>query len=141
MTYLLDVNVLLALADSMHLHHEAAHHWFAITGSPAWSTCPMTENGFVRVASHTSYPNRPGDVVVVLNILRQFCTHPGHNFWPDIASLHDLSPLALFSHHHLTDVYLLSLAVQYGGKLATFDHHIPSAALKDGSAAVEIIAS
>ena len=49
--YLLDVNVLLALCDPMHVHHEAAHRWFAEKGSQAWATCPITENGFVRIAS------------------------------------------------------------------------------------------
>ena len=33
--YLLDVNVLLALSDPMHIHHEAAHRWFAAKGQAA----------------------------------------------------------------------------------------------------------
>ncbi len=56
--YLLDVNVLLALSDPMHIHHEAAHRWFAAKGQSAWATSPITENGFVRIASHPNYPNR-----------------------------------------------------------------------------------
>ena len=28
MTYLLDVNVLIALIDPTHVSHDAAHHWF-----------------------------------------------------------------------------------------------------------------
>jgi uncharacterized protein len=55
-TYLLDVNLLLALTDPMHVHHEQAHRWFASKGDLSWATCPLTENGFVRVASHPSYP-------------------------------------------------------------------------------------
>jgi hypothetical protein len=31
-TYLLDVNLLLALSDPMHVHHEVAHRWFADAG-------------------------------------------------------------------------------------------------------------
>lgn len=46
-TYLLDVNVLLAINDPMHIHHEAAYHWSAATGRVAWASCPRTENGFV----------------------------------------------------------------------------------------------
>jgi hypothetical protein len=34
--YLLDVNLLLALSDPMHVHHEIAHRWFADTGGQAW---------------------------------------------------------------------------------------------------------
>ncbi|MDO9124550.1 MAG: VapC toxin family PIN domain ribonuclease, partial [Deltaproteobacteria bacterium] len=60
-TYLLDVNLLLALSDPMHIHHELAHRWFAEKGHQAWATCPLTENGFIRIASHPNYPNRPGD--------------------------------------------------------------------------------
>jgi predicted nucleic acid-binding protein len=63
--YLLDVNVLLALCDPLHVHHAAAHRWFAAVGRFAWATCPITENGFVRIAAHRSYPNRPGDAAVV----------------------------------------------------------------------------
>jgi predicted nucleic acid-binding protein len=39
--YLLDVNLLLALSDPIHVHHEAAHHWFGQTGRQAWATCPL----------------------------------------------------------------------------------------------------
>ncbi len=60
--YLLDINLLLALTDPMHVHHELSHQWFAKKGRKGWATCPLTENGFVRIASHPKYPNRPGDV-------------------------------------------------------------------------------
>ncbi|MBP1742910.1 MAG: domain protein family protein, partial [Deltaproteobacteria bacterium] len=64
--YLLDINLLLALSDPMHIHHPLAHRWFAEKGQHAWATCPLTENGFIRIASHPNYPNRPGDVTAVL---------------------------------------------------------------------------
>ena len=79
-TYLLDVNLLLALTDPMHVHHDIAHQWFARIGRQSWSTCPMTENGFVRSVSHPNYPNRPGDVGAVLAILSRFCTLASHQF-------------------------------------------------------------
>jgi hypothetical protein len=41
-TYLLDVNVLLALSDPMHIHHEAAHRWFAL---PRSANCPHGHPG------------------------------------------------------------------------------------------------
>ncbi len=52
-TYLLDVNLLLALSDPMHFHHNSAHRWLAEKVQRAWATCPLTENGFIRIASHT----------------------------------------------------------------------------------------
>jgi uncharacterized protein len=139
-TYLLDVNVLLALSDPMHVNHEAAHRWFADKGQSAWATCPITENRFVRIASHPNYPNRPGDVSVVLAILRQFCAAKGHYFWvADLSIREFLQPSALITYSQITDVFLLSLAVHRGGKLATFDQRIATVAVQGGSEALELI--
>ncbi len=139
-TYLLDVNVLLALSDPMHIHHEAAHRWFAVKGQSAWATCPITENSFVRIASHPNYPNRPGDVLVVLLILRQFCVMAGHHFWSEDVSIRELlQPNVLIPHSQITDVFLLGLAVHKGGKLATFDQRIFTSAVREGSEALELI--
>jgi toxin-antitoxin system PIN domain toxin len=138
--YLLDVNVLIALSDPMHIHHESAHRWFAREGRKAWATCPLTENAFVRIACHPSYPNRPGDAAAVLNILRGLCIAPGHRFWPDDVSIRDLlDPAAVITHGLITDVYLLGLAVHRKGKLATFDQRIPATAVRGGPDAIELI--
>lgn len=139
-TYLLDVNLLLALSDPMHVHHDIAHQWFALTGSQSWATCPLTENGYVRIASHPGYPNRPGDVGTVLAILRQFCAGSGHQFWAEDVSIRELLvPGVAVTHSHVTDVYLLGLAVHKGGNLATLDSRIPVAAVQGGVEAIEVI--
>jgi len=141
-TYLLDVNLLLALSDPMHIHHESAHRWFAEKGHQAWATCPLTENGFIRIASHPNYPNRPGDVPAVLAILRQFCEAQGHHFWTeDISILQILEPDAIITHVQITDVYLLGLALHKRGKLATLDQRIPVDAIRGGRKAIEVIIS
>jgi toxin-antitoxin system PIN domain toxin len=138
--YLLDVNLLLALTDPMHVHHESAHRWFAEKGRQDWATCPLTENGFIRVASHPTYPNRPGDVPAVLAILRRLCEAPGHHFWTeDISILEILEPDAIIPHSQITDVYLLGLAVHKRGKLATMDQRISVDAVRDGCKAIEFI--
>jgi toxin-antitoxin system PIN domain toxin len=138
--YLLDVNVLLALTDPVHVHHEAAHRWFGTVGRAAWATCPLTENGFVRVLSHPTYPNRPGDVAVVLAILRQFCAAEGHRFWTaDVSIRAVLRPGAVITHTQVTEVFLLGLAVSKGGKLATLDRRISAAAVEDGGDALALI--
>jgi hypothetical protein len=138
--YLLDVNLLLALSDPMHVHHEAAHRWFGEVGRSAWATCPLTENAYLRIASHPSYPNRPGDAAVVLESLRRFCALPEHTFWPEDVSLLDLVlPGATLSHSQVTDVYLLGLAVSKGGKLVTFDRRIPSQVILGGTEALIVI--
>ena len=122
------------------VHHDAAHQWFAEMGSQSWATCPITENGYVRIASHPNYPNRPGDVQAVLAILRQFCMAAGHHFWREDTSVREmLEPNTLITHIQITDLYLLGLAVQHRGKLATFDHRIPTEAVRGGGEALELI--
>lgn len=132
MTYLLDINVLVALFDAAHVHHEPAHRSFAAIGKASWATCPLTENGFVRVISNPSYASvsaTPGEASLRLRI---FCAAPGHVFWPDTPSvtdgtLFDLSKLQ--GHRQITDPYLAGLAHRHRGKLATFDASIPVSAL------------
>lgn len=140
MIYLLDVNVLLALSDPMHTHHKAAHRWFSGKGHTGWATCPIVENGFVRIASHPAYPNRPGDAQAVLQLLRTLCQAGGHTFWPDSESLRFLIPPgSVLSHNQLTDLYLLGLAVANGGKLATFDQGIAAGLVSKGMSSLETL--
>jgi hypothetical protein len=130
---LLDVNILVALFDPDHIHHEVAHDWFAEDGGAAWATCPVTENGFVRVVSHPGYNPSPPRPSVALDRLRKFCSGGNHHFWPGHVSLRDESlfdPSVIASHRQLTDVYLLGLAVTMNGRLATFDRSIPLSAVK-----------
>jgi toxin-antitoxin system PIN domain toxin len=141
---LLDVNVLVALFDPDHVHHDVAHDWFADSGRAGWATCPLTEAGFVRVLSNPAYGGtliRPADLV---DRLRRFCGSGGHIFWPDEASLLDASLFNLSraaSHRQLTDIYLLGLAHRRRGRLATFDRSLPVAAVKGATAAtLEVIA-
>lgn len=139
-TYLLDVNMLLALSDPRHVHHEPAHAWFAQVGSLSWATCPITENGFVRVASNPRYPNRPGNAAAILALLRQFCTLDGHHFWPADVRLQDFLPEnAVVGHNQLTALYLLGLAIHHQGKLATLDQRIPAYLLDQGDGAMELV--
>jgi toxin-antitoxin system PIN domain toxin len=140
--YLLDVNLLIALCDPQHMHHELAHEWFAAKGRPSWATCPITENGFVRVVSHPGYPNSPGRASWTAGVLRAFCSDAGHRFWPDSVSLTDealfrLSPV--LSASQITDVYLLGVAVKHNGALATLDRSIPAACVAGGDRALEVI--
>lgn len=140
-TYLLDVNLLLALSDPMHVHHEPAHRWFVEKGQQGWATCPLTENSFIRIASHPNYPNRPGDVTAVLAIFRRLTEAPGHHFWSeDVGILQILEPAAIITHAQITDIYLLGLAVHKSGKLATLDRRIPADAVRGGRQALELIA-
>src|SRR5450432_4589843 len=86
---LLEVNVLIALFDAEHIHHEMAHDWFADNNRLGWATCPLTENGFLRVLGN---PARGGEITRVPQLmthLRKFCASGHHHFWPDAVSLLD----------------------------------------------------
>jgi uncharacterized protein len=139
--YLLDINLLLALSDPLHIQHEPAHEWFAQKGRKSWATCPLTENGFVRIASHPQYPNRPGDVRTVLDLLKRFCRAREHQFWDEDLSIRDLLQTErILTSAQITDIYLLGLAVHKGGRLATLDRHLPFDAIRGGKGALELIA-
>ncbi|MDP2411930.1 MAG: PIN domain-containing protein [Pseudolabrys sp.] len=132
MRALLDVNVLLALFDPDHPHHTAADLWRTAAHAEGWASCPLTQNGFVRVISAPSY-RRPLPIVEAIHLLRRQLLKPGHVFWPDDISLSDPALFdqgQLVGSNQITDAYLLELAVKNGGRLATFDRGIPVAAVR-----------
>jgi uncharacterized protein len=143
MIYLLDVNVLIALLDAHHVHNASAHRWASSHAKPLkWATCPLVENAFVRITGKASYPNSLGSAMVALKSLKKNCTETNHHFWPDDISLRDEalwnSP-ELLSPTHITDCYLLALAVKNGGKLASFDRQIPAQLVRGGKEALHIL--
>jgi toxin-antitoxin system PIN domain toxin len=122
---LLDVNLLVALFQADHIHHDLAHDWFADHRANGWATCAVTENGFVRVTSQQLAAMRP---VTILQHFRKFCASGYHHFWSESVSLRDakvFNPAFLSGHRQLTDIYLLGLANRMSGRLATFDRAIP----------------
>jgi len=117
--------VLIALFDASHLNHETAHRWFGGAGRQSWATCPITENGFVRVLSHPSYPSVQATPNEVSDRLSAFIGQRGHVFWPDDISLPSgleaVSRTRLVGSQQVTDFYLAALARHHAGCLATFD--------------------
>ncbi len=129
---LLDVNVLVALFDPDHVHHDLAHDWFTDNRSDGWATCPITENGFIRVLSNPTYGSRVTRPDELVARLKKFCASGHHSFWADAVSLRDgrLFNVAFAAgHRQVTDVYLLGLAVSMRGRLVTFDAGIPRRAV------------
>lgn len=142
MTFLLDVNVLIALIDPTHVGHSSAHAWFEREGRRSWATCPMTENGIIRIVGHTSYPNSPGSPADVAAIVAQLKALRGHVFWPDDISLVDSTHVDashILTSGQVTDSYLLALAVAHQGRLATFDRRLSTKAVRGGKAALLLI--
>ena len=140
--FLLDVNVLIALVDPSHVHNQIALAWFEAEGSGGWATCPITENGFIRILSNPKYPNSPGGPFVVAGLLAQLKQIEGHRFWPDDISLTDTTHFnhdRILSPASLTDSYLLGLAVSKDGVLATLDRRLVSDGVVGGAAALRVI--
>jgi hypothetical protein len=131
MRSLLDVNVLVALFDADHSLHTPAMRWFDEHGATGWASCPITQNGCIRVMSQPGYVNSM-PVLAIVDRLRDATSHSRHEFWPDDVSLLDSDVVDATRVHgpkQLTDIYLLALAVAHHGRLVTFDRSIPLAAV------------
>ncbi len=140
--HLLDVNVVVALCDAAHEFHEDASAWFGGVRSGGWATCPITENGIVRIFGHPAYPNGPGSPAKARILLQALTRTPSHAFWADDVSIADsvvFPSLDNANSSSLTDLYLLGLAIHRGGRLATFDRRIDTSVLPGGSAALAFV--
>ena len=132
MRALLDINVLIALLDSDHASHGSAIKWFAKNAREGWASCPITQNGCIRIMSNPGYPNLL-PVQAVIEHLAEACHQDVHEFWQDSVSLLDsdvVDSTRIHGPRQLTDIYLLSLALQHEGRLVTFETGIPLAAVR-----------
>jgi toxin-antitoxin system PIN domain toxin len=128
---LLDVNVLIAMLDSEHTSHSAAIDWFAANAAHGWASCPITQNGCLRIMSQPGYPGGTS-LQDMAGRLRGATSQRAHEFWPDEVSMLDDRAIDLTRVHgprQLTDTYLLSLAVHNKGRLVTFDRSIALSAV------------
>lgn len=135
MAWLLGVNALIALIDPLHVHHHSMHRWFEARDPRAWATCPLVENGLVRVLSQPSYPSgrrTPAEVIGILEALK--LNHAGvHETLPDDVSLADPAIFAkefLPGPKQITDTYLLGLAKTHGFRLVSFDRSLSCQAVR-----------
>lgn len=134
MTFLFDVNVLLALHDQDHQSHELVHQFISRQAKLRWATCAITEAGFVRVASSPAYPGIELTPSEAASALASTAASLGqHRFWDRLPSL--LSPVlfdlnALQGHRQVTDALLLGTCQLNKGTLLTLDTKIQTAAVK-----------
>jgi toxin-antitoxin system PIN domain toxin len=123
MRALLDVNVLIALLDADHSLHARATEWFTGHAQEGWASCPITQNGCLRIMSHSGYPNA-FPVRVVMERFAEATAGSFHEFWPDDVTLLDArvaDPTRIHGPRQLTDLYLLALAARHDGQFVTFD--------------------
>ena len=127
MISLLDVNVPLALAWPIHVHHDAAHRWFAANRREGWSTCAHSEMGFIRLSVQPAVVKTTIGFADALKALTSSLTAPEHVFWPldrTFGEIDEEIRVRIAGHHQIADGMLLDLAIRNAGKLATFDRRI-----------------
>ncbi len=131
MTYLLDVNALLAFGYATHVHHRRVLRWLkAMThrerDSLQLATCAITELGFIRVATGparlTQEVNKACTDLMLLKRDKRL------TFLDDALSAERL-PSWVVRSKQTTDGHLLQLASSYGASLVTLDTGIPGALL------------
>ena len=130
---LLDVNVLVALFTEAHVHHQVAHDWFADHAARGWASCPLTENGLIRILGNPRRVEQHIPIAQVVALLDRFRRNTKHQFWPDDVSLTDrklIDAEAVAGHQQVADVYLLALAVKRRGRLVTLDAAVPLGTVK-----------
>jgi len=143
--FLLDANVLIALAWPDHEFHEKAGRWFARHSRDGWATCPFTQAAFVRILSNPAFSAKALTPANAVRVLESNLNSPTHHFWPDSISVPEALKNSiqgrltgqLTGHRQTTDAYLLGLAMHHRGKLATLDKGIGAWGV---GAAVELIA-
>lgn len=136
MRALLDVNVLIALLDAAHVHHRVARTWLESNIEAGWASCPLTQNGCIRIMSQPGYPGAQAPGAVAARLAEAAGTQ-WHEFWPaDLNSLEtgELDWNQVLSSRQFTDAYLLALAVKHSGCLVTLDRAVPLAAVRGAAA-------
>lgn len=132
MTWLLDVNVLIAALVAAHEHHDRVSSWLA--GLPAadrLATCSITELGFVRVLHQAPHLRVP--VKESVRLLTRFRANRRRVVirLPDDHGAADL-PQWVKAGRQITDGHLAGLAVRHGARLGTLDDGIPGAIVIPG---------
>ena len=124
--YLLDTNLLIALAWPNHVHHQEALVWFVRKGAAGFRTCPLTQTGFVRISSNPVFTPAAVSPGEALSLFDRIARLPGHDFWPDDLPLSAVfaEQRQIYGHRQITDAYLVALASGRGGVLATLDRGV-----------------
>jgi len=131
MKYLLDINTLIALGHTAHVHHAKAIGWYLSISkaSASLATCSITELGFVRVTVQTRLQSDVDAARKALEKLKSSSSLPFALVSDDLGV--DRLPSFAKTPNRLTDGHLLELAHRQGMKLVTLDKGIPGAHLID----------
>jgi uncharacterized protein len=114
-TFLLDGNLLAALAINTHVHHDLALGWFDRLDA-AFATCATTEGTLLRVAMHHG-----ASASAAWALLDAIAQVEGHQFWADGFSYSEVAHRNLQGHRQISDAWLAELCRRRKGTLATLD--------------------
>jgi predicted nucleic acid-binding protein len=113
MSWLLDVNLILASRWVTHSQHPTAKAW--IESAVEFHTCSISEMGFVRISLSAVYQATWAEVQEALGKLH---ARPGYRFLADDV---DGAASPETNSRDTTDAHLVTLAHRHGLKLATLD--------------------
>jgi len=137
--HLLDINFLLAVFFKKHPHHEKAAQYYREFSAHGWATCPITENGFLRIGLQQVFRDEAQSSSNLRNALRAWKLNSNHQFWADDISITNDLILEIPENKSVTELYLLALAVKNGGKFISFDKRIQADLVRGGKSALIVI--
>lgn len=114
--YLLDANVLIALATPEHSLNARAAAWFR--QGHRFATCPITQGALVRFHLRAGAGATAESAKLLVESISAL---PRHEFWPDDVSYLEMPATGIIGHRQVTEAYLALLARGHGGALATMD--------------------
>lgn len=114
--YLLDSNVLIALATPEHSLNARAAAWFR--NGHRFATCPITQGALFRFHLRAGVDATAESARLLIESIFSLRRH---EFWPDDVSYLELPTKGIIGHKQVTDGYLVLLARHHGGSLATMD--------------------
>ena len=128
MTYLLDVNALIALGHAAHVHHVRVARWVAtLAADDVLATCSITELGFVRIAPQARLSPHVAAARDLLGQLRGATRPPFVRLTDDVGT--ESLPSWADTPAATTDGHLSALAARRDARLVTLDHGIPDCLL------------
>jgi len=117
MVWLLDGNVLTALALENHVHHVRALNWFYAVPRD-FATCAITEGTLLRMHMMSASDGSASAAWATLRLIRSM---PNHVFWDDGHSYAEVDEYRLTGHRQVTDAWLAELARRHKARIATMD--------------------
>jgi toxin-antitoxin system PIN domain toxin len=120
--WLLDGNLLVALAIDSHEFHDRAQRWFDSQTEP-FATCAITEGTLLRVHMKVAQDT---SAAAAWSVLEAIHSMPDHVFWNDGFSYREVSFASLAGSKQVTDAWLAELARRQGAQLATLDDALAS---------------